>query len=33
MSFLYDSCKLTALEEVGEIAFPPSEYKTSSSPA
>jgi hypothetical protein len=33
MSFLYDSRKLTALEEVGEIAFPPSEYKTSSSPA
>jgi endonuclease/exonuclease/phosphatase family metal-dependent hydrolase len=28
MAFLYDSAKLTALEEVGEIAFPPSRYKT-----
>jgi endonuclease/exonuclease/phosphatase family metal-dependent hydrolase len=28
MAFLYDSRKLTALEEIGEIAFPPSRYKT-----
>ena len=28
MAFLYDSQKLTALEEIGEIAFPPSRYKT-----
>ena len=27
LSFLYDSRKLSALEEIGEIAFPPSEYK------
>ena len=26
MAFLYDSKKLTALEEIGEIAFPPSRY-------
>ena len=26
MTFLYDSQKLTLLEEVGEIAFPPSQY-------
>jgi endonuclease/exonuclease/phosphatase family metal-dependent hydrolase len=28
MVFLYDSKKLTALEEIGEIAFPPSRYDT-----
>jgi endonuclease/exonuclease/phosphatase family metal-dependent hydrolase len=28
MAFLYDSKKLAALEEIGEIAFPPSRYKT-----
>ena len=28
MAFLYDSRKLTVLEEIGEIAFPPSRYKT-----
>ncbi|MGH7791095.1 MAG: hypothetical protein ACREOB_02145, partial [Thermodesulfobacteriota bacterium] len=28
VAFLYDSKKLTILEEVGEIAFPPSRYKT-----
>lgn len=28
MVFIYDSKKLTALEEVGEIAFPPSRYKS-----
>jgi endonuclease/exonuclease/phosphatase family metal-dependent hydrolase len=28
MAFLYDGGKLTALEEIGEIAFPPSRYKT-----
>ncbi len=28
MAFLYDSAKLTALEEIGEIAFPPSQYKS-----
>ncbi len=28
MAFLYDSRKLTLLEEIGEIAFPPSRYKT-----
>lgn len=28
MAFLYDSRKLKALEEIGEIAFPPSRYKT-----
>jgi endonuclease/exonuclease/phosphatase family metal-dependent hydrolase len=28
MAFLYDSKKLTVLEEVGEIAFPPSRYKS-----
>lgn len=28
MAFLYNSRKLTALEEIGEIAFPPSRYKT-----
>ena len=28
MAFLYDSKKLTILEEVGEIAFPPSRYGT-----
>ena len=27
MAFLYDSAKLTPLEEIGEIAFPPTEYK------
>ena len=27
MTFLYDSQKLALLEEVGEIAFPPSDYK------
>jgi endonuclease/exonuclease/phosphatase family metal-dependent hydrolase len=27
MTFLYDSQKLTLLEEVGEIAFPPSSYR------
>jgi len=27
MAFLYDSKKLTILEEIGEIAFPPSQYK------
>ena len=27
LSFLYDSGKLTVLEEIGEIAFPPSEHK------
>jgi endonuclease/exonuclease/phosphatase family metal-dependent hydrolase len=27
MTFLYDSTKLNLLEEVGEIAFPPSQYK------
>jgi len=27
MAFLYDGSKLTALEEIGEIAFPPSRYK------
>jgi endonuclease/exonuclease/phosphatase family metal-dependent hydrolase len=27
MAFLYDSAKLNALEEIGEIAFPPSQYK------
>jgi endonuclease/exonuclease/phosphatase family metal-dependent hydrolase len=28
MAFLYNSQKLTLLEEIGEIAFPPSSYKT-----
>ena len=28
MAFLYDSKKLTLLEEIGEIAFPPSRYKS-----
>ncbi len=28
MAFLYDSKKLTMLEEIGEISFPPSSYKT-----
>jgi len=28
MAFIYDGRKLTALEEIGEIAFPPSRYKT-----
>jgi endonuclease/exonuclease/phosphatase family metal-dependent hydrolase len=28
MAFLYDSRKLTVLEEIGEIAFPPSRYKS-----
>lgn len=28
MAFLYDTKKLTLLEEIGEIAFPPSQYKT-----
>ncbi len=28
MAFLYDSRKLTPLEEIGEIAFPPSRYKS-----
>jgi len=28
MAFLYDGRKLEALEEIGEIAFPPSEYDT-----
>lgn len=28
MAFLYDSRKLAVLEEVGEIAFPPSRYKS-----
>ncbi|MGE5295208.1 MAG: endonuclease/exonuclease/phosphatase family protein [Solirubrobacterales bacterium] len=28
MAFLYDAKKATLLEEVGEIAFPPSQYKT-----
>ena len=28
MAFLYDSKKLTVLEEVGEIAFPPSRHKS-----
>jgi endonuclease/exonuclease/phosphatase family metal-dependent hydrolase len=27
MAFIYDSKKLKALEEIGEIAFPPSDYK------
>jgi endonuclease/exonuclease/phosphatase family metal-dependent hydrolase len=27
MAFLYDSAKLKPLEEIGEIAFPPSQYK------
>ncbi|HSW00781.1 MAG TPA: endonuclease/exonuclease/phosphatase family protein [Sedimentisphaerales bacterium] len=28
MAFVYDSRKLTVLEEIGEIAFPPSRYKS-----
>ncbi len=28
MAFLYDARKLTVLEEIGEIAFPPSRYKS-----
>lgn len=28
MAFLYDSGKLSLLEEVGEIAFPPSRFKS-----
>ncbi|CAG0941694.1 hypothetical protein ANRL1_00643 [Anaerolineae bacterium] len=28
MAFIYDSKKLTLLEEIGEIAFPPSRFKT-----
>jgi endonuclease/exonuclease/phosphatase family metal-dependent hydrolase len=28
LAFIYDSRKMTALEEIGEIAFPPSRYKS-----